>query len=207
MAAGDLARLSEDLRGSMDRFMVTGAKPRISTRIETRPLVSARRTTEVSGEIALAAMRRAAEAEPPLGGSASPRHDSGQLRALNALNTRKNTTMPGLGGAGATSNTPQRKPQPTPIHMPSAELNATMRFLGYSEDGSVVAGDPPTVNVSSSHAGLSKARTSQAIQYNDVDDLFDALPNKAAARTSSSLSFEDHASDLERHMDDPKDEQ
>jgi methyl-accepting chemotaxis protein len=210
MAAGDLARLSEELRGSMDRFMITGAKPRISTRIEARPLVSARRTTEVSGEIGLAAMRRTTEVsgEIQLPGGGSARPDSGQLRALNA---RKNTTMPGLGGlggAGATTNTPQRKTQPTPIQAPSAELNATMRFLGYSEDGSVVAGDPPTVNVSSSQAGLSKpVRTSQAVQYNDVDDLFDALPSKTAARGSSSLSFEDHASDLERHMDDPKDEQ
>jgi hypothetical protein len=125
--------------------------------------------------------------------------------------------MTGLAGAGVTGQSAPRKPQPTPIQSPmpssqsshpapSSELNATMRFLGYSEDGSVVAGDPPTVSMTPN-----KARQSQARQYNEVDDLFDALPSKAPGRTTGSLSFEDHASDLERHLDegkgDPRDDQ
>jgi uncharacterized phage infection (PIP) family protein YhgE len=206
MAAGDLARLSEDLRGSMDRFIVTGVKPRLSGRhdLSTARPALARRTTEVSGEIGLASMRRTTEVSV----------DSGPQRAM-AQSSRKSMTMPGLAGAGVTGQSAPRKPQPTPIQSPiqsshtapSSELNATMRFLGYSEDGSVVAGDSPTVSMTPT----SKARQSQARQYNEVDDLFDALPSKAAGRSTGSLSFEDHASDLERHLDegkgDPRDDQ
>jgi hypothetical protein len=209
MAAGDLARLSEDLRGSMDRFIVTGVKPRLSGRhdLSTARPALARRTTEVSGEIGLASMRRTTEVSGEL--QVGRGADSGPQRAMPGT-SRKSAAMPGLAGAGATA---PRKPQPTPIQSPmqsshqpshpapSSELNATMRFLGYSEDGSVVAGDPPTVSVTPN-----KAR-----QYNEVDDLFDALPSKAPGRSTSSLSFEDHASDLERHLDegkgDPRDDQ
>jgi methyl-accepting chemotaxis protein len=214
MAAGDLARLSEDLRGSMDRFIVTGVKPRLSGRhdLSTARPALARRTTEVSGEIGLASMRRTTEVsgELPVGRGV----DSGPQRAM-AQSSRKSMTMPGLAGAGVTGQSAPRKPQPTPIQSPiqsshtapSSELNATMRFLGYSEDGSVVAGDSPTVSMTPT----SKARQSQARQYNEVDDLFDALPSKAAGRSTGSLSFEDHASDLERHLDegkgDPRDDQ
>jgi methyl-accepting chemotaxis protein len=212
MAAGDLARLSEELRSSMDRFIVVGGKPRSAGRslVDARPLLG-RRTTEVSGEIALG------------------RVDAGGLQRAQAA--RKTNTLPGLAGGGGVergeraasqptvanepkppqSLSPSRKAQPTPIQSAApAALHATMRFLGYNEDGSVLAGsgEPPTVNLTATHGGVGRGKTLQARQYDDVDDLFDALPNKpSSARVTGSLSFEEHASDLERHLDEPKDEQ
>ncbi len=212
-AAGELATLSDDMRGLVDAFNLhedvplAGALPQSIGLPHVTP--AARQTTSSSEWKSLrtrtgrnqAIATRQTQHTPARGLPSSPRTAPTTITGTPAINTRHETS---------TSETPGEKQSleatqlalHTQLPQTRDELNATMRFVGYSD--AIQNKDAPTLDVSKMSAEL------LASDYDDMDSLFHELdaspsPSKPGGISTTPQSLRDTVTNAPSEVDDEDD--